>query len=87
MSQPVIHIEGVGSLVWEHQHSLLEALEDAGVDINYSCRTGVCAACRIKLISGEVHWRNQPIIGLAAGEILACSTTPLTDLTLALVDN
>lgn len=32
--------------------SLLDALLDAGVEIDYSCREGVCGACEIKVIEG-----------------------------------
>jgi ferredoxin len=85
MSQSItITVENIGSIAWQNQHSLLEALEDAGVDIDYSCRSGACSACKVKLLSGKIHWRNQPIGSVSANEILACSVVPLTDITIAL---
>jgi ferredoxin-NADP reductase len=36
------------------EQSLLEAAEDVGVDIDFSCRAGVCGACKVKLLSGAV---------------------------------
>jgi ferredoxin len=87
MSNPIqITIEDLGNIAWQNQNSLLEALEDAGVDVNYSCRAGICAACRATLISGEVQWRNQPILALEATDILTCSVVPTTDIVIRLPD-
>jgi ferredoxin len=79
-----ISIENIGTLSWQNQHSLLEALEDSGVDIDYSCRAGACSACKLSLLSGKIQWRNQPIASVHGNEILACSVIPLTDIKIAL---
>ncbi len=55
--------------------TILEASERAGVDIDYSCRTGMCGVCTVKLQSGEVTMEVED--GLepddkAAGMVLAC---------------
>jgi ferredoxin-NADP reductase len=34
--------------------TVLEASEDVGVDIDYSCRVGTCGTCKVKLLSGTV---------------------------------
>ena len=34
--------------------TILEAAEDVGVDIDYSCRLGTCGICKVKLLSGTV---------------------------------
>ena len=34
--------------------SVLEASEDVGVNIDYSCRVGTCGICKTKLLSGKV---------------------------------
>jgi ferredoxin-NADP reductase len=34
--------------------SILEASEDVGVNIDYSCRVGTCGICKTKLLSGKV---------------------------------
>jgi ferredoxin len=86
MNQTItISIEHIGDIVWQNQHSLLEALEDAGVDIDYSCRAGACSACKLTLLSGKIHWRNQPIASIHGNEVLACSVVPLTDIKIALL--
>lgn len=87
MSNPIqIIVEGLGAITWQNQASLLEALEEAGIDINYSCRAGICAACRATLISGQVTWRNQPILALGEQDILTCSVVPTTDVVIRLPD-
>lgn len=87
MTMPLqITIENLGTITWQGQNSLLEALETAGIDVNYSCRAGICAACRATLISGQVNWRNQPILALEATDILTCSVVPTTDIIIRLPD-
>lgn len=39
--------------------SLLDALLQAGLKPDFSCREGVCGSCEIKVISGEVDHRDQ----------------------------
>jgi len=35
--------------------TLLEAAEEAGIPIEYSCRSGFCGTCRTRLLEGDVH--------------------------------
>lgn len=39
--------------------SLLEALLNAGVSINYSCEGGTCGTCVTPIISGEVQHEDE----------------------------
>ncbi|MCB9921025.1 MAG: 2Fe-2S iron-sulfur cluster binding domain-containing protein [Planctomycetaceae bacterium] len=55
--------------------TILEASERVGVEIDYSCRTGTCGVCRVKLLAGQVTMEVED--GLEpedkeAGMILAC---------------
>jgi ring-1,2-phenylacetyl-CoA epoxidase subunit PaaE len=62
--------------------SILAAATRAGMDVPYSCRSGVCATCRAKLIEGRVRMdRNFALekSDLAAGFVLTCQSHPLTD--------
>lgn len=57
------------------EETVLEAAEDAGVEISYACRIGECGVCVTKLISGEVTMAVET--GLdpedkQKGYILAC---------------
>lgn len=65
--------------------TVLEAAEDAGVNIEYSCRVGSCGACKVKLLSGAVSMEVED--GLDPGDkanglILACQATSLGDVSI-----
>lgn len=60
--------------------SILDAGLDAGFDIPFSCQSGVCTACRGRLISGEVVMDNKDALSdseIEEGYILACQAHPL----------
>ena len=62
--------------------SLLDAAALAGMDVPFSCKSGVCATCRAKLLDGRVRMdRNFALdaADLAAGFILTCQAHPLTE--------
>ncbi|MCY7315871.1 MAG: 2Fe-2S iron-sulfur cluster binding domain-containing protein [Rubrivivax sp.] len=62
--------------------SILAASARAGLDVPYSCRSGVCATCRAKLISGRVRMdRNFALErdDIEAGFVLTCQAHPLTE--------
>lgn len=63
--------------------TVLEASEDIGVNIDYSCRVGTCGTCKVRLLSGSVTMEVQD--GLDRGDkekniILACQAKSTTDL-------
>lgn len=60
--------------------TLLEALERKKLEVNFHCREGYCGACRCKLISGEVHYINEPLAFVRKGEFLPCCSVPVTDI-------
>lgn len=60
--------------------TLLEAAEDAGVDIPSDCRSGICGQCKTRLLRGRVVMENQD--ALTADDrkkrvILACQARPV----------
>lgn len=62
--------------------SILGAAERAGLDVPYSCKSGVCATCRAKLLEGRVRMdRNFALekADLDAGFVLTCQAHPLTE--------
>ncbi|MCO6441382.1 MAG: phenylacetate-CoA oxygenase/reductase subunit PaaK [Nitrococcus mobilis] len=61
--------------------TLLEAGLRAGADLPFSCKGGVCATCRAKLLTGEVQMAaNYALEGdeLKAGYVLTCQSYPLS---------
>jgi vanillate O-demethylase ferredoxin subunit len=40
------------------EDSILEAVLDAGVDVEYSCMEGICGSCRTRVLHGEPDHRD-----------------------------
>lgn len=62
--------------------SVLDAAAAAGLEVPYSCKSGVCCTCRAKLMEGKVRMdRNFALEPheVAAGFVLTCQAHPLTD--------
>jgi len=58
---------------------LLDAMEHAGLQPPNACRSGVCAACKCRVVSGSVSMRSNQALSegqLRQGWALACQATP-----------
>jgi len=68
------------------QQTLLDALQGAGVKIPYSCKSGVCGACKCK-VSGDVVSSSREALSdeqVEQGYVLACSSKANSDLVIEL---
>ena len=62
--------------------TILEAAIQAGADLPYACRAGVCATCRAKLVKGKVTMEQNYALAdeeLEQGFILACQSHPASE--------
>lgn len=79
-----IKINDLEPFVCETNDSILSAVENSGLSIEYSCRVGRCNSCKIKVLKGETE-KSSPELGLSqadvdAGWILSCVRKPKSDL-------
>jgi ring-1,2-phenylacetyl-CoA epoxidase subunit PaaE len=61
--------------------TILEAGLDSGIDLPYSCQSGLCTACRGKRISGKVKMDEEDGLSpqeLKEGYVLPCVSHPLS---------
>jgi ring-1,2-phenylacetyl-CoA epoxidase subunit PaaE len=60
---------------------VLDAALRVRPELPYACKGGVCATCRAKLVEGRVtmarNWALEPD-EVAAGYVLTCQSTPVT---------
>ncbi|MDB5727097.1 MAG: flavin oxidoreductase [Noviherbaspirillum sp.] len=66
--------------------TVLDAALNAGYDIPYSCRTGICGSCRGQIVAGDIKGGTGS--GLSEeerrdGHVLLCQARPCSDLTVA----
>lgn len=63
------------------QPSILDAASAAGLEVPFSCTSGVCGTCRAKCLEGEVRMERNFALDaheVEAGFVLTCQCRPLT---------
>ena len=56
--------------------TLLELAESEGLTPEYSCRSGICATCETRIVSGDVDYTDPPLGEPETGYALICCAYP-----------
>ena len=71
-----IVVKGTGAVSASPGDTVLDSLLNSDYQPEYHCKGGYCGYCIMKIVDGEVVYKEEPIADIEGDEVLTCCAYP-----------